>query len=60
MQKASGGNTSIIGNLTGFTWGGLHGFHIHQYGNLSGQCNDAGAHYNPYNKTHGGQNDIER
>jgi hypothetical protein len=26
---------------------GLHGFHVHQFGNLSDSCKGAGAHFNP-------------
>lgn len=27
---------------------GLHGFHVHEKGNLGDNCNAAGAHYNPF------------
>ena len=33
---------------------GEHGFHIHTYGDLTDGCKSACAHFNPYNKTHGG------
>jgi len=46
-------------NITGLT-DGKHGFHIHQYGDLSDGCNSACAHFNPFNKKHGGLNTKER
>ena len=39
---------------------GLHGFHIHQYGDLSDECKSACSHFNPYNTNHGGRNSSER
>lgn len=32
---------------------GLHGFHIHTDGDVSGSCTDAGGHYNPFGLDHG-------
>lgn len=56
LRQVDGGNTTIItGLLTGFSWGGQHGFHIHESGNLSNSCDSAGPHYNPFNTTHGPQ-----
>ena len=40
-------------NLTGLTEG-LHGFHIHEAGNLENHCKGCCAHFNPYGKVHGG------
>ena len=31
----------------------LHGFHVHEYGDLSDGCNSACAHFNPYKTKHG-------
>ena len=39
--------------LSGLKINGLHGFHVHQAGDLSDGCESMCAHFNPYNKTHG-------
>ena len=39
---------------------GLHGFHIHQWGNLTNGCTTAGPHFNPSGVTHGGPDDSVR
>jgi Cu-Zn family superoxide dismutase len=39
---------------------GPHGFHIHEFGNLTKGCVTAGAHYNPAGQTHGGPTDSVR
>jgi Cu-Zn family superoxide dismutase len=39
---------------------GLHGFHVHEYGDMSDQCESMCAHFNPYGKAHGGPNDKIR
>ena len=51
--------TDISINLKGLT-PGLHGFHIHEYGDLREGCSSTCAHYNPHNKKHGGPNSKER
>ena len=37
-----------------------HGFHVHEAGDLSDSCMGACAHFNPYNKNHGGRNSKDR
>jgi Cu-Zn family superoxide dismutase len=46
---------TISYNIHGL-YDGLHGFHIHQYGDLTDGCTSACAHFNPDNTTHGGLN----
>ena len=36
----------IYGKIRGLK-PGLHGFHVHQEGNLANNCNASGTHYNP-------------
>lgn len=58
-QSVHGGPTRIYGTIRGLP-DGEHGFHIHEYGDLSDGCTSAGAHFNPYNKKHGGRVSVER
>lgn len=39
---------------------GLHGFHVHEKGDLTKGCDSLLAHYNPLNKTHGAPQDSKR
>lgn len=39
---------------------GLHGFHVHECGDMSDQCESMCAHFNPYGKAHGGPEDKVR
>lgn len=42
----------ITGEVSGLGKG-LHGFHIHEFGDNTNGCISAGAHFNPHNKDHG-------
>jgi len=44
--------TLIIGEIKGLS-PGKHGFHIHEFGDLSKGCESAGGHYNPDRIDHG-------
>lgn len=52
-QSSKGGPTRAHGMIQGLTEG-PHGFHIHEWGDLTKSCDSAGAHYNPFSQTHGG------
>ena len=41
--------TLFFGSVHGLGENPRHGFHIHEYGDLSDGCNSCGGHYNPYN-----------
>lgn len=58
--KEQDNNTVLIeGEIKGLTPGD-HGFHIHETGDLTEGCDSCCAHYNPYNKNHGGRDLYER
>ncbi|OZC07659.1 copper/zinc superoxide dismutase [Onchocerca flexuosa] len=52
QQDSRASPTTISGRIIGLT-PGLHGFHIHQYGDQTRNCTSAAGHYNPFGKTHG-------
>ena len=59
IQGTPNGYVTIKGVIKGLSRG-KHGFHIHEYGDLSGPgCLSAGGHYNPRGKPHGGLRDRE-
>ena len=58
-QSINGGITTININISGVPTGS-HGFHIHEYGDLSEGCVSAGTHFNPFGESHGDINDNEK
>ena len=52
FMQAPGTPTLIKGTITGLE-PGLHGFHIHEFGDMSDGCKSMGGHYNPDGVDHG-------
>lgn len=46
--------------LSGLKKNSLHGFHVHQAGDLTDKCESMCAHFNPYGKKHGCPGKKER
>ncbi|RWR83411.1 superoxide dismutase Cu-Zn, chloroplastic [Cinnamomum micranthum f. kanehirae] len=53
------GPTTVKVRVTGLT-PGLHGFHLHEYGDTTNGCISTGAHFNPNKLTHGAPEDNIR
>ena len=47
-------------NIVGLNPDSLHGFHVHEAGDLTDKCMSMCAHFNPFNKTHGGPDSVHR
>lgn len=58
LQNYQGG-VLISGRIQGLSQG-LHGFHVHEKGDLSEQCTAAGGHFNPFKTNHGAPTDYVR
>ena len=54
-----GSKCHISGKVTGLQ-PGLHGFHVHQYGDRTNGCTSTGGHWNPKGLEHGGPADDVR
>jgi Cu-Zn family superoxide dismutase len=52
FMQAPGTTTLIKGTITGLA-PGEHGFHIHEFGDMSKGCESMGGHYNPDGVDHG-------
>jgi len=53
------GKTKIQAEVNGLA-DGLHGFHVHHFGDLTGGCATTGSHFNPAGKQHGAPGDDNR
>ena len=56
LMQAPNTATLIKGTITGLE-PGKHGFHIHEFGDMSQGCKSMGAHYNPDRVDHGDLNE---
>ncbi|XXG63103.1 hypothetical protein AAC387_Pa05g1364 [Persea americana] len=59
LLQEDSGPTTVKVRVTGLT-PGLHGFHLHEYGDTTNGCISTGAHFNPNNLTHGAPEDKIR
>jgi len=60
FREKEDGKIKILVNLMGLKKNGYHGFHVHEYGDMSDKCESMCSHYNPYNKKHGCPGKKER
>ncbi|XP_043673374.1 superoxide dismutase [Cu-Zn]-like isoform X3 [Vespula pensylvanica] len=58
-QSLPNGPVKLSGKVNGLTEG-LHGFHIHEKGDIKEGCTSTGAHFNPENNIHGAPEDTVR
>ena len=50
ISQSSASEAAVFSlDLSGLTPNMMHGFHVHEKGDLSHNCKGAGGHYNPYN-----------
>jgi len=53
FEEISNDEVIVIIDLTGFVPNTIHGFHVHESGDLTEGCKSMCAHFNPYGKNHG-------
>ncbi|XP_046573046.1 superoxide dismutase [Cu-Zn]-like isoform X3 [Haliotis rubra] len=58
-QRNADGPVTVTGTINRLPEG-LHGFHVHEFGDYTDGCRSAGSHFNPFGKTHGSPEDENR
>ena len=56
MQASADDDIMVRVLLSGFVTSDdvtMHGFHVHEYGDLSNGCDSMGGHFNPLDNPHG-------
>jgi len=59
-EDYNSGQVQIDVNLVGLKKNALHGFHVHESGDLTDKCESMCAHFNPFKKNHGCPGKKER
>ncbi|KAE9616711.1 Superoxide dismutase [Cu-Zn] [Lupinus albus] len=59
LTQEDGGPTTVNVRISGLA-PGLHGFHLHEYGDTTNGCISTGPHFNPSKLTHGAPEDEVR
>ena len=59
LTSNADGSTSVKGAFTGLE-AGLHGLHVHEFGDTTNGCMSTGPHFNPFGKDHGAPTEENR
>jgi Cu-Zn family superoxide dismutase len=59
-ENRAAGHVVIDIDIEGLSKNSSHGFHVHEYGDMSDKCTSMCSHFNPYKKNHGGPKSKER
>ena len=60
IEKKENDQVEIQIKLKGLSSNALQGFHVHEFGDIGDKCQGTCAHFNPYNKSHGGPSSKQR